>query len=82
MVALSCVAWSLASIMTGMTNSLLVVALMRASLGAFQGAFEPAAFSIISDQFKEKDRPFANAVLTTGPFIGGGLAAFSIVLIS
>jgi MFS family permease len=49
MVAVSCIAFSVASIVTGSTNSLLMVAVMRASLGAFQGAFEPAAFSIISD---------------------------------
>lgn len=54
MVVYSCAAWSLASIITGQTNSLFMVVLMRALLGAFQGAFEPAAFSLIGDQFTSK----------------------------
>ena len=49
LVSLACIGFSACSIVTGSTNSLLVVAIMRAILGAFQGAFEPAAFSIVSD---------------------------------
>jgi MFS family permease len=55
---------------------------MRAALGAFQGSFEPAAFSIVADDFQENDRPLANSILTTAPFVGGGLTAFNVMLIA
>ena len=59
-----------------------MLGLMRAILGGLQGAFEPAAFSMLSDQFDDKEKPLANSVLTTAPFVGGGLTAFNIMLIA
>ena len=82
MLSLACIAWSCCSLITGHTNSLLVLGLMRALLGGLQGAFEPAAFSMVSDQFEDKEKPLANSVLTTAPFVGGGLTAFNIMLIA
>lgn len=48
-IATACLVWSMTSIITGSTNSLLVLACMRAILGLSQAAFEPAAYSMISD---------------------------------
>lgn len=70
------------SIVTGNTNSLLVVAMMRALLGVSQAAYEPAAYSLIADAVPKKKLPTANSSIIASLFMGGGLCALNILLIS
>ena len=58
-----------------------MVAAMRALLGAFQGAYEPVAFSMIADQIPEKNQSVAKSVLLATPLVGGGMTAMNIMLI-
>ena len=78
----ACVAWSMTSIVTGNTNSLFVLAAMRAILGIAQAAYEPTAYSMIADMVPKKQLPSANSVIVGSLFMGGGLCALNILLIS
>jgi MFS family permease len=77
----ACIVWSLTNIITGSTNSLLVLAMMRAILGMAQAAYEPTAYSLVADQFSKKDLPKANSAVIGAMFLGGGLCALNILLI-
>jgi MFS family permease len=81
-VGLSCLVWSMTNIITGNTNSLFVLAAMRAVLGVAQAAYEPAAYSLIADQVPKKQLPSANSAIIASLFMGGGLCALNILLIS
>lgn len=82
MVAIACILWSCTNLLTGATSSLLVLATMRALLGGFQGAFEPASYSIVGDEIPKEKQPIANSILTATPLIGGGITALSIIMIA
>ena len=69
------------SIVTGNTNSLFVLAAMRALLGVSQAAYEPAAYSFIADEVKKEKLPTANSAIIASLFMGGGLCALNILVI-
>jgi MFS family permease len=80
-VGLCCIVWSMTSIVTGNTNSLFVLAAMRALLGVSQAAYEPAAYSFIADEVSKKKLPTANSAIIASLFMGGGLCALNILVI-
>lgn len=55
---------------------------MRALLGVSQAAYEPAAYSLIADSFPKEKLPTANSAIIASTFLGGGLCALNILLIS
>jgi MFS family permease len=80
-VGICCIVWSMTSIVTGNTNSLFVLAAMRALLGVSQAAYEPAAYSFIADEVKKEKLPTANSAIIASLFMGGGLCALNILVI-
>ena len=54
---------------------------MRFLLGGFESACNPASYSIIADYFPPAYRSTANAIETSGSYVGGGLASVGVVLI-
>ena len=81
MIVWACILWSSTNLITGQTSSLFVVAAMRALLGAFQGAYETVAFSMVADQIPEKNQSVAKSILLSTPLVGGGMTAMNIMLI-
>jgi sugar phosphate permease len=80
-VGLSCIVWSLTSIVTGSVNSFAVLASMRFILGAFQAACEPTSFSLIADYFPSNKVSTATAIFTSAPYVGTGLCSLLVILI-
>lgn len=77
-----CLGWSLASITSGLTQSFLVLCLMRFMVGVFVSATEPCAYSLLGDYFPARMRTTANSLLNTGTYLGAGLASLSVMLVA
>ena len=77
-----CLAWSLASVISGTTSSFLVLCAMRFITGACVSATEPASLSILGDYFPKNKRSTANSLLTTGSYIGTGYASLSVLAVA
>lgn len=82
LLGVSCVLWSLTSVGAGAVNSFGFFVLMRFLLGAFESACNPASYSIIADYFPPAYRSTANAIETSGSYVGGGIASVSVILIA
>jgi sugar phosphate permease len=82
LLAISCILWSLTTVGGGAINSFAFFCMMRVALGAFQSACNPASYSIIADYFPPAYRSTANAIETSGSYVGGGIASFSVILIA
>jgi MFS family permease len=82
LLGVSCILWSLTSYFSGAINSFALFCLMRFLLGVFESACNPASYSIIADYFPPSYRSTANAIETSGSYIGQGLSALSILVIS
>jgi MFS family permease len=54
---------------------------MRFALGGFESACNPASYALIADYFSPKYRSTANAIETSGSYVGGGLASIGVILI-
>ena len=81
LLGIACILWSATNIGVGAVNSFLFFCLMRFSLGGFESACNPASYSIIADYFPPKYRSTANAIETSGSYVGGGLASIGVILI-
>jgi sugar phosphate permease len=82
LLGLSIILWSATSYFAGSVNSFIFFCVMRFMLGAFESAYYPAAYSLISDYFPVSYRSTANAVETAGSYVGGGLCSLSVIVIS
>ena len=74
--------FSISSMISGYTSSFGVLFLMRFILGLFVSGIEPAGFSLLGDYFPRKIRSTANALLGTGGYLGGGISALLVMIIS
>lgn len=54
---------------------------MRILHGAFSAAINPLSYSLIADYFPPEKRSRANAILTTGNYLGIALSSITILLI-
>lgn len=54
---------------------------MRVFHGAISAAINPLSYSLIADYFPPEKRSRANAILTTGNYLGIALSSISILLI-
>lgn len=79
---LAALLWSLTSVGIGSTNSVIVIGLMRALLGALQSAGEPTMYSMISDYFPKDQRARANSAVVASVALGAGGSSMMIALIS
>ena len=66
---------------SAVTTSFSVVFLMRVLHGAISSATDPVSYSLIADYFPPEKRGTANAILSTGNFIGIAMSSLSIILI-
>lgn len=81
-VALICLGWSLSTIASGFTNSLLVLCTMRFLCGIFVSATEPCAYSILGDYFPKRLRTTANSLMNTSTYLGAGIASLSVMAVA
>ena len=78
----SCLIWSLASIISGSTESFWILCAMRFITGACVSATDPAAYSILGDYFPRNMRSTANSLLNTGHYLGAGFASLIVLAVS
>ena len=65
----------------GITSSFFIICLMRFLHGAFSSVINPLSFSLVADYFPPEKRGTANAILSTGNFLGVALSSITIILI-
>ena len=70
---------SLFKSITGFTSSFGILVLMRILHGGLSAATNPLSYSIVADYFPPEKRGTANAVLSTGNFVGIALSSLSIL---
>ena len=75
-IAFGVVFWSIATFASGMAATFTFLLVSRALVGVGEGAYAPAAQSMISGAFPQERRAFAQAIFATGMLLGGasGLA--------
>ena len=75
-IAFGVIFWSLATLASGMATTFTFLLVSRALVGVGEGAYAPAAQSMISGAFPQERRAFAQAIFATGMLLGGasGLA--------
>src|SRR5438477_11757920 len=80
-IAFGVVFWSVATFASGMAATFTFLLISRALVGVGEGAYAPAAQSMISGAFPQERRAFAQAIFATGMLLGGasGLAAGGIL---
>lgn len=76
----SLLCWSAATLWQGAAQSVGEVAASRALQGLAQAVTTPAAFTLIADVTPAARRGTANSIFASGVYVGGGLAALSILL--
>ena len=81
LLGISCILWSATTFGAGAVDSFMFFCVMRFLLGGFESACNPASYSIIADYFPPAYRSTANAIETSGSYVGGGLASVGVVLI-
>jgi MFS family permease len=80
-IAFGIIFWSLATFASGMAGTFMFLLMSRALVGVGEGAYAPAAQSMISGAFPQERRAFAQAIFATGMLLGGacGLAVGGIL---
>ena len=82
LLSIACIGWSITSLVSGSTNSFLVLCLMRFITGMCVSATEPAAFSILGDYFPKRLRTTANSVMNTATYVGSGIASLIVLIVA
>ncbi len=70
-IAFGIIFWSLATFASGMAGTFMFLLMSRALVGVGEGAYAPAAQSMISGAFPQERRAFAQAIFATGMLLGG-----------
>ncbi|MFK7731166.1 MAG: spinster family MFS transporter [Pseudomonadales bacterium] len=73
-IAIGVLFWSLMTAFCGLAKNFTTLFIARMGVGVGEAALSPAAYSLISDSFPEKQRARAMSVYTMGLFLGAGLA--------
>lgn len=81
LLGIACIMWSSTTFLAGTVNSFLFFCFMRFCLGGFESACNPASYALIADYFSPKYRSTANAIETSGSYVGGGIASIGVILI-
>jgi len=81
MLGLACICWSLTSIGSGLAPSFTVFCLLRVALGLFCSVGYPAGYGLIADYFPPSYRSTANALESSGSYVGAAVASLSILAI-
>ena len=75
---IACILWSTCTLFTGLIDSFALLFIFRFLLGFFDSAFNPCAYSIISDYFHPDYRTTANAIFNCGIYLGEALSSLTI----
>ena len=71
----------LSQLVTGSTNSFVVLFIMRMICGAMNSASSPLSFSLVADYFPPEKRATANSFLTASSYMGIAISSLSILMI-
>jgi len=82
MLALICLGWSLSALISGRTDSILVLCVMRFLCGIFVSATEPCAYSLLGDYFPKRLRNKSNSLFNTSSYLGAGFATLSVMSVA
>ena len=78
---LSCILWSATALGMGLMPTFAGFVAFRFLLGCFASGCNPNAYSLIADYFPPQYRSTANAIETSGSYVGGGLSSICVLLI-
>jgi MFS family permease len=81
LLGVSCILWSCTTFFAGYINSFMVFCAMRFLCGGFTTCSNPASFGLLADYFPPERRSLANAIESSGTYVGAALASCSIVVI-
>lgn len=81
MLGVACILWSLTSVGVGVLPTFGAFCLMRVLLGSVESACNPASYALIADYFPPEYRSTANAIETSGSYVGGGMCGICVILI-
>ena len=81
-IALSCILWSLCTLLSGLIDSFRMLFVLRFLLGFFQSAFTPSAYSLLADYFHPNYRTTANSIMNCGLYIGNATSSLTIMIIN
>ena len=81
MLGMSCILWSLSTFGAGYFNSFLAFCCFRFITGGFATCSNPASFGLLADYFPPERRSLANAIESSGYYVGAAMASSSIVII-
>lgn len=81
MLGTACILWSATSVGAGLAPTFGFFVLMRFMLGGIESACNPASYALIADYFPPEYRSTANAIETSGSYVGGGLCGLCVILI-
>lgn len=81
LLGVACLGWSLSTYFVGAYDSLIVFTILRFTLGIFCSMNNPASYALIADYFPLKYRSTANAIQSSGEYVGSCLASTMVILI-
>ena len=81
MLGMACILWSCCTFGAGYFNSFLAFCIMRFMCGGFATCSNASSFGLLADYFPPERRSLANAIESSGYYVGAALASSSIVLI-
>lgn len=76
----SCLVWSLSTACQSIVSESWQLVPLRVIMGFSQAFYNPAAYTLLSDVFPSNMSSSVNGVLSSGIYIGGGLASLSILI--
>jgi len=76
----SCLAWTAATLGTGLASSYEEVTSLRILMGLGMGFTTPAAYTLIRDLFPKSNAGLASSIYGSGVYFGGALASLTILL--
>jgi MFS family permease len=74
--------WSSATFFTGYLKSFPALFVMRFLLGVAESVCNPAAYSLIREYFPPSHRATANAIYSSGIYVGTAISSISIIIIN
>ena len=81
MLGIGILGFACSSLIAGVTNSLILFAIMRFTFGVFAAAINAPIYQLISANFPVEYRTTANAVEASGYHLGAGVASFMALII-
>lgn len=74
LMAIGLALWSVMTVMSGFAQSYTMLALARVGVGIGEASASPAAYSMLADYFRSRQRALANSVYSAGLYVGMGLS--------